>query len=155
VRKVLRSGETSFEHERAVQPRPKLGRWAAELDGLLAGNAAKACYGARGGRLIRRRRGKSIELGLQLRSKTPKWRVWAKLRDDRKDATQPNETWAMDLFTSQLDTGNKIRVLTVVDLFSRYVPVLDSRFSYRAENVVQTLQQICARTGYPKTIRVD
>jgi hypothetical protein len=25
-----------------VQPRPKLGRWAAELDGLLASNAAKA-----------------------------------------------------------------------------------------------------------------
>ena len=42
VRKVLRSGETSFEYERVVQPRPKLGRWAAELDGLLAGNAGKA-----------------------------------------------------------------------------------------------------------------
>src|SRR5213595_4291574 len=41
VRKVLRSGETSFEYERVVQPRPKLGRWAAELDGLLAANAAK------------------------------------------------------------------------------------------------------------------
>jgi hypothetical protein len=42
VRKVLRSGETSFECERVVQSRPKLGRWAAELDGLLAGNAVKA-----------------------------------------------------------------------------------------------------------------
>src|SRR4051812_49118856 len=42
VRKVLRSGETSFEYERVVQPRPKLGRWAAELDGLLAGNATKS-----------------------------------------------------------------------------------------------------------------
>src|SRR5580704_16169500 len=41
VRKVLRSGETSFEYERAVQPRPKLGRWTAELDELLEGNAAK------------------------------------------------------------------------------------------------------------------
>jgi predicted transcriptional regulator len=35
VRKVLRSGETSFEYERQVQPRPKLGQWAVELDGLL------------------------------------------------------------------------------------------------------------------------
>ena len=42
VRKVLRSGETSFEYEREVQPRPKLGRWAAEIDELLASNAAKA-----------------------------------------------------------------------------------------------------------------
>ena len=41
VRKVLRSGETSFEYERNVQPRPKLGRWTAELDELLSGNAAK------------------------------------------------------------------------------------------------------------------
>jgi putative transposase len=43
----------------------------------------------------------------------------------------------------QLATGNKIRVLTVVDTFSRYVPVLDPRFSYRAEDVVQTLEKIC------------
>ena len=42
VRKVLRSGETAFEYERQVQPRPKLGRWAVELDGLLAANAAKS-----------------------------------------------------------------------------------------------------------------
>ena len=42
VRKVLRSGETSFEYERAVQPRPKLGRWATELDRLLAANVTKA-----------------------------------------------------------------------------------------------------------------
>ena len=42
VRRVLRSGETSFEYEREVQPRPKLGRWTAELDELLASNAAKA-----------------------------------------------------------------------------------------------------------------
>ena len=42
VRKILRSGETSFEYEREVQPRPKLGRWTEELEALLAGNAAKA-----------------------------------------------------------------------------------------------------------------
>ena len=40
VRKVLRSGATSFEYERSVQPRPKLGRWTAELDALLTSNAA-------------------------------------------------------------------------------------------------------------------
>ncbi len=41
VRKVLRSGETSFEYERTVQPRPKLGRWTAAVDELLESNAAK------------------------------------------------------------------------------------------------------------------
>src|SRR6201981_3832584 len=39
---VLRSGETSFEYERLVQPRPKLGRWASELAELLSANAAKS-----------------------------------------------------------------------------------------------------------------
>lgn len=42
VRKVLRSGETAFAYERNVQPRPKLGPWAADLDGLLAANEGKA-----------------------------------------------------------------------------------------------------------------
>src|SRR6476619_4626977 len=41
VRRVLRSGATSLEYERDVQPRPKLGRWTEELEALLAGNAAK------------------------------------------------------------------------------------------------------------------
>src|SRR6202142_1561260 len=41
VRKVLRSGETSFEYDREVQPRPKLGRGTAELDELLEGNTTK------------------------------------------------------------------------------------------------------------------
>ena len=37
------------------------------------------------------------ELGLQLRNKTPKRRVKAKLRDNRKPAASTNEVWAMDL----------------------------------------------------------
>ncbi|MBL8673106.1 MAG: IS21 family transposase [Alphaproteobacteria bacterium] len=41
VRKVLRSGATSFEYERQVQPLPKLGAWRGELDRMLAANAAK------------------------------------------------------------------------------------------------------------------
>ena len=41
VRKVLRSGETAFAYERDVQPRPKLGRWKADLDRMVTENAAK------------------------------------------------------------------------------------------------------------------
>jgi putative transposase len=95
------------------------------------------------------------EMGLQLRNKTPKRRVKAKLRDDRAPATRPNDVWAMDFVHDQLATGKTIRVLTVVDTFSRFSPVIDPRFSYRAEDVVATLECACAKTGYPKTIRVD
>ena len=95
------------------------------------------------------------ELGLRLRNKTPKRRVKAKLRDDRRAASTSNEIWAMDFVHDQLATGQKIRVLTVVDTFSRFSPVIDPRFSYRAEDVVATLERVCVATGYPKTIRVD
>ena len=61
----------------------------------------------------------------------------------------------MDFVHDQLATGRKIRVLTVVDTFSRYVPGLDARFTYRGEDVVATLDLVCRRIGYPATIRVD
>ena len=122
-------------------------------------------YGYRRVQVMLRREGWAInlkkthriyrELGLQLRNKTPKRRVKAKLREDRRDATQPNETWAMDFVHDQLATGRKIRVLTVVDTFSRYAPVIDPRFTYRGEDVVQTLEKICSQAGYPAMIRVD
>ena len=38
VRKILRSEETSFSYEREVQPRPRLGRWKADLDRMLTAN---------------------------------------------------------------------------------------------------------------------
>jgi transposase len=41
VRKVLRSGATSFEYMRAVQPRPKLGAWHGDLDRMLSDNEAR------------------------------------------------------------------------------------------------------------------
>ncbi len=90
------------------------------------------------------------ELGLQLRNKTPKRRVKAKLRDDRQPATQPNETWAMDFVHDQLATGRKIRVLTVIDTFSRFSPIVDPRFSYRAEDVVAALEQTCGVWAIPR-----
>ena len=94
-------------------------------------------------------------LGLQLRNKHPKRRVKAKLWEDRSDAVGPNDVWAMDFVHDQLATGRKIRILTMIDTYSRYVPVLDPRFSYRGEDVVNTLEEVCKQIGYPKTIRVD
>lgn len=48
----------------------------------------------------------------------------------------------MDLVHDQLATGKKLRVLTVVDTFSRYVPVLVPCHSYRGEDVVHTLGRV-------------
>jgi putative transposase len=88
-------------------------------------------------------------------SKAPKRQVTAKPREDRAPVLRPNDVWAMDFVHDQLATGRRIRVLTVVDIFSRFSPVVEARFSYRAEDVVATLERVCQAVGYPRTIRVD
>jgi len=95
------------------------------------------------------------ELGLQLRNKTPKRRVKAKLREDRRKATRPNETWAMDFVHDQLATGTKLRVLTIVDTFSRFSPALEPRFCFRGADVVEVLERVGREIGLPASIRVD
>ena len=67
----------------------------------------------------------------------------------------PNDVWAMDFVHDQLALGKKLRILTIVDTHSRLCPSADPRFSYRGEDVVQTLERVCGSVGYPKTIRVD
>ncbi len=60
----------------------------------------------------------------------------------------------MDSVHGQLVAGRKIRILTIIDTFSRFSLATDPRFSYRGEDVVQTLERVCRQHGYPKTIRV-
>ena len=79
----------------------------------------------------------------------------AKLRDDRAEAIGPNDVWAMDFVHDQLALCKKLRILTIVDTHSRYCPATDVRFSYRGEDVVQSLERVCRKVGYLKTIRGD
>lgn len=116
-------------------------------------------YGYRRVHVLLRRKGWAInqkktrrvyrELGLQLRNKTPKRRVQAKLRDDRRPATRSNETWAMDFVHDQLATGQKLRVLTIVDTFSRFSPALEPRFTFRGADVVEVLERVGRKVGLP------
>ena len=45
--------------------------------------------------------------------------------------------------------------MAVVDAFYRFSPAINPEFSYRAEDVVATLERVYFKIGYPKTIRVD
>ncbi len=95
------------------------------------------------------------EEGLQMRSKTPKRRVSAKLRDDRRPASAPGEVWAMDFMADHLFIGQRIRVLTSVDIFSKVSPALGVGFSYKFCDVVDTLDQAVEEHGCPKRKRLD
>jgi len=95
------------------------------------------------------------EMGLQLRAKTPKRRVKAKLREGRSGAIGPNDVWAMDFVHDQLFDGRKIRALTIIDTFTRLSPAIDVRQGYRGADVVAALERAKIETGPPKTIRFD
>jgi len=95
------------------------------------------------------------EMGLRLRKKTPKRRVKAKLSEGCCAAFRANDVWAMDFVHDQLATGPKLRILTVVDTFSRFSPAVVPRFRFRAPEVVEVLERVCAQVGYPAWIRAD
>ena len=61
----------------------------------------------------------------------------------------------MDFVHDQLATGQKLRVLTVVDTFSRFSPAIEPRFTFRGADVVEVLERVSRHGGLPATIRVD
>ncbi|MBF0481904.1 MAG: transposase family protein [Desulfovibrionaceae bacterium] len=62
---------------------------------------------------------------------------------------------AMDFMSDQLFDGARIRILTVIDAFTRFCPVIDASKSYRADDVVNTLERVTQLYGVPREIRVD
>jgi putative transposase len=95
------------------------------------------------------------DMGLQLRNKSPKRKVKAKLREDRHVPVRNNDVWAMDFVHDQLFDGREARVLTIVDAFTRYSPAIEPRLNWRGTGVVDVLERVCRETGFPRTIRVD
>lgn len=93
--------------------------------------------------------------GLQIRLKPPRRRVMVKVRNDRSDATGPNQIWAMDWMHDELFDGRRLWVLTVVDTWSRVCPVMRVCRSATAMEVIDALNEARNRFGLPHTIRVD
>lgn len=55
----------------------------------------------------------------------------------------------------RLTSGRKIRLLTVVDTFSRECLALDVRHGFSADDVISVLRHVVADRGLPQTIRCD
>ena len=93
--------------------------------------------------------------GLNLRSKMPYRKRAAVPRAERTVATKPNEIWAMDFMHDRLADGTKIRLLTIVDLYSRECVALSVDRSFKSPDVVRVLTHACKQRAVPKSIRCD
>jgi len=68
---------------------------------------------------------------------------------------RPNQEWALDFVADTLGTGRGIRVLTVVDAFTRECLGLAVDTSLSSRRVTRTLEQIIEERGMPESIRCD
>lgn len=57
--------------------------------------------------------------------------------------------WPLDFMSDQLFDGQRIRILTIVDAFTRLSPAVDVRQSYRGNDVVVTLERVSQTYGKP------
>ncbi len=96
-----------------------------------------------------------VEEGLLVRRKNPKRRKSCAVRVERPTAQAANECWSMDFMSDQLFQGQRFRILTLVDNFSRESLALQTAQRFRGDDVVRALETITAARGLPKTIRVD
>ena len=93
--------------------------------------------------------------GLSLRHKRPKGHKAAQLGQTKTQANCANQIWSMDFVADNLFDGRKIRMLTVVDCFTRESLAIHVGQSLKGEDVAQVLSQICSERGVPMTIKTD
>lgn len=93
--------------------------------------------------------------GLAIRRRKPKRRVSAARREGIPAPITTNESWSMDFMADQLYSGRPIRVLTIVDNFSRESLAIKVGFSLKGDDVVEVLNTLIRQRGRPENIRVD
>jgi putative transposase len=93
------------------------------------------------------------EAGLSLRRKKRKHcvRQSAPLRH----YTAANQEWALDFAHDAVAAGRAIRVLSVVDAYTRECLALEVDTSFASRRVTRVLDEIITRRGLPQSIRCD
>lgn len=95
------------------------------------------------------------EEGLALRRKRPWRHVTAQHREARTPAASPNQVWSMDFVVDQLSNGRRLRMLTVIDLFTRECLDIEVGHRLRGEHVVAVLNRLKASRAVPQRLDCD
>jgi putative transposase len=69
--------------------------------------------------------------------------------------TAPNQEWALDFAHDAIATGRSIRVLSVIDTYTRECLALEVDTSFASRRVTRVLDEVIARLGRPTAIRCD
>ena len=75
---------------------------------------------------------------------------WVRLRSQGK-----NDVWAYDFVQIRTRDGRSVRLLTVIDEYTRECPAIRAQLSIRSWEVIETLAQLMLTRGVPAHIRSD
>ena len=93
--------------------------------------------------------------GLGMRKKPPRRRKACLKRELRPEAAEKNECWSMDFMSDELYDGRRIRVLTLVDNYTRESLAIHVAQRIRGLEVAEVLERVSKEHGKPQTILVD
>jgi putative transposase len=93
------------------------------------------------------------EAGLMIRRK--KRKHCARAGRPLVERTAANQEWALDFVQDAVECGRAIRVLTVVDAYTRECLALEVDTSFASQRVTRVLEEIVVERGVPQTIRCD
>ena len=97
------------------------------------------------------------EEGLKVPQKQPKRkRLW--LNDGSCIRLRPahkNHVWSYDFVSERTTDGKPLKILTIIDEYTRECLAIDVARNIRAENVIDCLAELFIRKGVPKHIRSD
>jgi putative transposase len=94
------------------------------------------------------------EEGLRIRRRRRK-RVASAPRDQLARPMRINERWSMDFMSDELEDGRSLRLLNIVDDFTRECIGIEIDRSLPADRVIDRLEQRAQTRGLPQTIVVD
>jgi transposase InsO family protein len=95
--------------------------------------------------------------GLKVRKKQHK-RLYSGSSENSCDKKRPeyyNHVWSYDFLTERLENGRRVRLLVVLDEYTRECLAMDVASCFKGEDVVELLRYLFAVRGCPKFIRSD
>jgi putative transposase len=94
-----------------------------------------------------------VEERLMVRRRKRKRLVRERSQEPR--LTGANQEWAMDFIVDGLATGRMVRILSVVDAYTRECLALEADTSLGSTRVTRVLERLIGERGRPETVRSD
>ena len=70
-------------------------------------------------------------------------------------AERPNHVWSWDFVADRTDNGGKLRILSVLDEYTRECIALHTARKLRAEDLIEVMERLVVERGVPAHIRSD